>query len=541
MPKLPGKILHLPLYPWLVSLLPILHLYSVNFGAVIDREVPICVIWIAGATTIIYLAAYAFLRDRHQSALITSCVVLGFSLSGHIHGLFFDRAPLAAWTLIVAIVIALAVAALQRIRIRGLFAPAALPLNLIFLAMISLQMAALATNYANTYAKYAPQWQREGALPALENSPRVKDSNDRPDIYYIIPDGYPSDAWLQSAMDFDNSAFTEALRARGFKVASHAQSNYGFTLTSLASTLDMRLIYANATELHDLDYLRLSIANNQVAQFLQQLGYTFIQFLSGYLFPSSIADINRDFTPSGPVDVVIDDDNLTTMLADTMQNSPRHTDMRQFYQQSFLSLYIESTWLKLFAVPLETWLEGIRIGSYDTLSPRRFLATIDEINAVVAMPEATFTVIHLLKPHRPTVFDENGNIIEKIGNPNNSEHLAELRYINSEFIAMMDTILEGSDHPPVIIFQADHGSTRGNSRRAGYRLIHFDTYSAYYVPPRHTLEIPRPHTAVNTFPLILNAVFDAGLEFVDNRLFEVSISKNLPMELTDVTEIFAHR
>ena len=38
-----------------------------------------------------------------------------------------------------------------------------------------------------------------------------------PDIYFIVPDGYPSDAWLQSKMNFDNSAFTEALQGARFR------------------------------------------------------------------------------------------------------------------------------------------------------------------------------------------------------------------------------------------------------------------------------------------------------------------------------------
>ena len=36
-------------------------------------------------------------------------------------------------------------------------------------------------------------------------SAKENDSPALPDIYYIIPDGYPSDASLQSAMNFDNS------------------------------------------------------------------------------------------------------------------------------------------------------------------------------------------------------------------------------------------------------------------------------------------------------------------------------------------------
>ena len=79
------------------------------------------------------------------------------------------------------------------------------------------------------------------------------------------------------------------------------------------------------------------------------------------------------------------------------------------------------------------------------------------------MPEATFTFVHLLKPHRPIVFDENGKILEKrVESKKNQEaHLAEFKFINRKFLEMIDTILDGSAHQPVIIFQADHGSKYG--------------------------------------------------------------------------------
>ena len=102
--------------------------------------------------------------------------------------------------------------------------------------------------------------------------------------------------------------------------------------------------------------------------------------------------------------------------------------MRSFYQRSFLTLYIETTLLEIGA---NQWPKLFQIDSrrpYDVFSPHRFLDTIDEINSVVAMPEATFTLVHLLKPHRPVVFDEFGNIIEKYGlyHKKPRAHLAEL-------------------------------------------------------------------------------------------------------------------
>ena len=345
---------------------------------------------------------------------------------------------------------------------------------------------------------------------------------------------------INRKVNINNAPFTEALRSRGFEVNSHAQSNYGTTLPSLASTLNLRYFDANPTDLHDVDYLRQSIATSEVARYFLQLGYTYIQYSSGYLFPSPIADINREFTPIGPVDINLDDDDLSVTLIDAAQNSPRHTSVRRLYQKSFISLYAETTLLKLVEGELLSLLEAYLSGPYDMSSPKRFLATIDELESAASMPEATFTMVHFLKPHRPVVFGENG-IIDKISNPTDQEYLAELNFVNAKYLEMIDTILAASRHQPVIIFQADHGSTKGEVRTRNWRPVHFDVYSAYFLPDRYQLEVPRPHSNINTFPLILNALFDAGFELQENRQFELLKSNNNPFEQRDVTEEFAHR
>ena len=51
-------------------------------------------------------------------------------------------------------------------------------------------------------------------------STKISDSATHPDIYYIIPDGYPSDAWLEEAMNYDNSYFTGC--AYGSRIRCHS-------------------------------------------------------------------------------------------------------------------------------------------------------------------------------------------------------------------------------------------------------------------------------------------------------------------------------
>ena len=538
MSKIRLKLWRSPVYPWLVGIFPILHLYAVNFGSVIDREVPITIFLLLAATTVAFVVLNFALRNVHKTALTVTIMIIGFSLSGHVHTLLFETELLVFWSLAVLISIAAATIGLHKISTRVDLKEAAVPLNLISATLILVQVVSLIARYnESNIAQLAGSF--GGSDAALQTSARIHDSDQRPDVYYIIPDAYPSNGWLEQTVNFDNASFTEALRARGFDVNEHAQSNYGTTLPSLASTLNMRYFSTNPTDLHAVDYLRLSIANSDVAKYFQQLGYTYIQLLSGYLMPSSIADINRDFTPNGTVDVIIDDEDLTVTLRDAMRDSQTSTHMRRMYQKSFLSLYMETTLLKVFDDELRSWLEGNVIGPYDGGSPRRFLATVDEIDSVALMPEATFTIIHVLKPHRPVYFDEKG-MVDRISNPSDEEFIANLNFVNARYLDMIDAILDGSEHEPVIIFQADHGSTKGEVRTDQWRTIHFDVFSAYYVPARYPIEIPRPHTNINTFPLVLNSVFDAGFEFQASRLFELVKSNDKPFEQVDVTERYAH-
>ena len=541
MPKSPEKMLQLPVHPWLIGAVPILFLYSQNFGLVIENEIPALVFWMLIVTTIGFVAARAISRNTHKAALITSSVSVLFSLSGHFRSLLAESEPLIVWTPLVLIALAIAVAELQSIRSVRFFEQVTLPLNLVSLALILIQMVALYSNFARpSYSQLTIQG-GESASAIAEPRPKVQDSRERPDIYYIIPDAYTSDAVFQSAMGYDNSKFTEALKARGFEVVPHAQTNYPSTLISLASTLNMRYFRTNPTELNDFDYLRHSIAYSEVARYLSQLGYTYVQLLSGYLFPSAIADINRDFTPGGPVDVRVDENAMATFLSDSVQNPETRVDLRNFYHQSLVPLYFETTLIKPIANEIYNLLQRDQLVSYDKYAPERFLDTVAELESIAEMPEATFTLVHLLKPHRPTVFDKHGNVIGRIQFPSARQHLDELEFVNSKFIEMVDIILDGSRHQPVIIFQADHGSRFGALRGSAGRKVYFDVYSAYAVPDQYSLDIPRPHTNINTFPLILNSVFDAGLNFQDNRLIELFAGAGNFTAQEDVTETFLRR
>ena len=538
-----SEVLRQPLYLWLIGVYPILYLYSVNLGLVTDHEVVTSLAGILAATTIAFALTNVLVRDRLKTAFMLSIASVCFSFSGHIYILVFLPKSLFIWTLAVAITAFVIMIAIYRIGSRNYLIRVTPIVNVIVAALLISPTFSVFSSVITTASLVQPVLKNQDIAP--NHKPKIKHSSMRPDIYYIIPDAYPSDAWLQEAMNYDNSEFTRALEDRGFVVARHAQSNYGATLHSLASILNMRYYDSNPTQLQDLDYLRLSVADNEVAQQLQQLGYTYIQLLSGFLLPSSIADINRDFTPSGTVEIEVDQSDVATAVlkinAAQTETTKLLVDRRSSYKQSFLSLYLDTTLLRIVKSQLDKLLNRNELMPYHVNAAERFLDTIENIESIAALPEATFTIVHLIKPHKPTVFTEQGEIIRRILEPGPEEWLGELRFINSKFLEMIDAILVNSANQAVIMFQADHGSTYGNPKTKDDRLVHFDAYVAYYLPEAFSTAPPKPYTLINSFPFMLNAVFDLDYELRNDRLIEVSTGYDNPFLQVDVSEEFLRK
>ena len=534
-----------PIYLWIAGAYPILHLYDQNFGLVRDNEVAHALFAMLAATTLVYLITNYLQKNPHKRAFFLAIVSLTFSTSGHLYSLFVMPNSLLTWSIAITIVVTAIALACARFIPQRSYAHFTAPFNLIAGALLTMQIISLlgawaaSQRYVDANSAY---YQTQDELP---NAKKVMDAPDRPDIYYIIPDGYPSDDWHMTRMNLDNNEFTEALQERGFVIAPHAQSNYGVTLNSLAATLNMRYYENSRSGFSDLDYLQIEIADNKVARLLLERGYTYLQLMSGFLLPSPIADENLEFGVNGAISVLPTEGQLSPQRVRWgYDNEAQVLDMLKVdenMQMPFAPLYFETTLLRI-ALPL---LEDLRLASGNTpfglYAPRRFLATLEELERIAQRPEATFTIAHLMKPHGPLTFDENGNTVEQTWYPSPQAYEAELSFVNEMFLNTLDSILAASDGQALIIFQADHGTTWGRNNPKYDPTTHFDIYAAYYLPEGFDLELPHPYTMINSFTLILNEVFDIGLDLQPDRLYEIPKGYDAPFDQVDVTEEFLQK
>jgi len=452
------KAFQLPYYLWIMGIIPILHLYQANFGLVRDNEAALAVLGMLVATSAVYLLTGRVLRNPHQRAFYLCLASLAFSMSGHVYEIAIMPKSLLAWNLLTGAAFVALLLALRRLLSREVYASLTSSFNLAASALLALQLVGLLSHVLAAQAKSPLTTAYLDETFQSQNVGKVMDSASRPDIYYIIPDGYPSDAALLSEIGYDNTGFTEALEQRGFVIAPNAQSNYNFTILSLPSILNMTYFGENPSQFSDLDYLQLSTANSGVARLLRQLGYTHVQLLSGYFYISPIADIVRDFTPAGPIDLTDSDGNLSVQDLAGLDPSAASAPKALHIRQPFIPLYLDTTALRIVRSQLEKLSPQARLTPYARKTAERFLATIDSIDSIVEMPEATFTIMHLLEPYSTVGFNANGDIIAQNNRPSHDEYIAEFPFVNSQFLRLIDTILQGSRNQPVIIFQADHGN-----------------------------------------------------------------------------------
>ncbi len=532
--------MHRPIYPWLLSVFPILHLYSENLGIVTDLPVLLTMGVSLATTTLFVLGLRYATASLPKAALITSLLLFGFYYYGHLSVWLgeneFASAQSGLLYALFAVIGVLAAAVWLRPAGATFYPTIALALNVALVVMLAPPTFATASYFIEKVTRPPADLLSEEGWQASPT--KVLDGPETPDIYYIIADGYSSNEHLLRDYHYDNSAFTNELEKLGFYVTHGSKANYGSTLLSLASSLNMRYVPEKPADVgvDDLVYLRMAIADNAVARFLLARGYSYIYMLSGFLLPSRIADVNLDFGEDGVMEYA-----FSNTKSGGLQFNTKSIVSGEFYKEPFTRLLVESSLLRLFADSLEPWVQKGR--SYHLSDPKRLFATLEELKRTADKPEATFTFVHLLKPHGPLSLTRFGDNVRKTTwNPTLPQFFDELEFVNEILLDALLTVIEKSDTPPIIILQADHGSDRGNVWTKNKRLTHFEILQALYLPESPSGGLPLGVTPnlspINSFGVLLRAYFGADYEEQEVKLYDMPGGYDAPFGHVDVTNRF---
>lgn len=316
----------------------------------------------------------------------------------------------------------------------------------------------------------------------------VTNKTDTPDIYYMVLDAYGREDILLNELGYDNNDFLNALRERGFYVADCSQSNYAYTDLTLTSTLNFDYL---DTLVADNSFERMRILkHSSLRTFLEMSGYKVAAFSTGWVFTEwQDADWYFDY-PHSPGDV---------------------TEYEIFLMDTTLLRSMEN--LELFSRPGKALNTPRRLRALNLLSK---LGTLNELDGRV------FVYAHLMLPHPPYSFSADGSpsdFQEERATRQSviNAYVDQVKFVNAEMLRVIDEILAGSEQPPVIIIQGDHGPPPELSPTYREKM---PILNAYYLPGLQADQELYPGISpVNSFRVVLNSYFDQDFPLLEDKSY----------------------
>jgi hypothetical protein len=259
-------------------------------------------------------------------------------------------------------------------------------------------------------------------------------------------------------------------------------------------------------------FLRL-MRQNRVQKSLRHLGYSVVTFSSGY----RVVELPR----------------------------PDHILQTGFAMTEFQSALLATTPMPLFV--------DEKINLY-ALHRERLDFIMEKLPRVDEGTRPRFVFAHLLAPHPPFVFDEEGRSVSperpfgfydgsdfyKHGGSREEyvrSYAAQARYVTRRLETVLTQLLESSQRPPVILLQSDHGP----GAHLDWRSIpdsdlreRFGILFATYLPGFESITLPHDMSPVNTFRLVFDLYFGSELGPLEHRSYYTFQSR--PHQYVDVTD-----
>ncbi|HOD06249.1 MAG TPA: hypothetical protein PKH92_14485, partial [Anaerolineaceae bacterium] len=146
---------------------------------------------------------------------------------------------------------------------------------------------------------------------------------------------------------------------------------------------------------------------------------------------------------------------------------------------------------------------------------------IPQLDQEISGPK--FVYAHIMLPHEPFIFDQDGNINNAINLHNWDYYLGGYIFATQKLQELVESILAQADpnNPPIIILQSDHGARNLPTGNPDSILLQnypesyrYCIMNAMYLPGYDTSELPDDFIPTNTFPLIMNFYFGFEIPLV---------------------------
>ena len=518
------------IHPILFSIFPVIFIFSENIHLLPVTEIFLPLVIVVGITVLVLFLSKNKIEYRNKVALIISLIVILFFTYGYFYDIINDaqleNSEISRHRYLLMPYFGLGiVGVIFFIKSNRLFNNATTITNGIAISIIVVISINIATDvsYGNFFG--SPELGNNekflgvGAQDPLEELVVDHDSNQdlrteskkiqniKTDIYYIIPDEYPSNYALKQFFGFDNIEFLTFLETNDFHVVNNSFSNYPSTIQSLTSSLNMEYldtitkgVDADSKNYHLLNEL---LSDNLVMKKLSSQGY-------------DVVNIGSLWGPNGEFK------NIKSNLCEFKEVN-RDSLSRQLIEKTIISYFYERY--------------------FEQLRRDQIICTYNEIELLSEeQNKPKFIFVHILSPHPPYIFGPNGehtipgdSINSSSWNERNA-HVNQVKFVNKNLIELIPKLLD-SENKPIIILQGDTGSGYEIDWKSPSDVTVIERMSnlnAVYFPNNDYSKI-HDLTPVNTFRIIFNEYFDEENVLYENRSYWSNSDK--PYQYKDVSDI----
>ncbi len=508
-----------PVHTVLIGIFPCLALFATNISQIDGFGIIRSLIFSILFAFISYIVARLLIKDTVNAAFFASLFLVFFYSYGHLYTLLnviqINGAALAHHSYLVivwAVILLFGFLLAYKRKIHLSFHNG---INIASLLLVLFQVILISRFYIqiNTISNKATKTNIN-----VENSA----TQTEPDVYYILLDSYADEQILQEKYGFDNSAFLNSLKELGFYIPENAKSNYYTTIFSMLSTFNMNYhdeigfpVNLNSS---DVDYNQLIpyFKHNPVRSEFEKRGYQIISFETGYYW------LNWN------------DTDIYYEQAKSLNSSQEFEHL--FARTTFLRM-LEDTGIaeksgldKILPVFRTSFIPDNTITDHDGIPGAkkrydRLLFTFDWLEKTVEIPGNKFVYAHILSPHEPFVFDEQGNFHPT--DKKQAGYTSQVQFLNQRILEIVTHILENSPTPPIIIIQGDHNSLKETDPKKTQVL------SALYMPGEAGEHLYGGITPVNHFRYIFSNYFGMDIPLIADKSFIKGAS---PYDFIPVTD-----
>jgi hypothetical protein len=511
---------NLPLHHFLVAIYPVIFLISINIDVVDSAFVGLrAILFFFSIDLLIFLLFLITTRNPRLAGIYSLVIILFFFLIffliyapfyRFLREITFLGSPLgrhrylAPFFLLLAAFISISLLLTKKRMSKNWQKKITFFANLVAIILLVIPLLTMATTIVKSKMLVE---KAQNSLPDIENIVS-SEATTMPDIYYIVLDTNTSENVYRQILDYDDSGFINALEERGFFVANCSQSNYHKTYQSLTSSLNMEYVQTLGLAQNMSSYDPY-MQNSKVTRMLQDAGYSIYAYETGSSFVNLVnADVYLD-----PTQGVL---NLLTYPGIT----------------NFESLILLDSAGKLLYEYRSGLSEDLKT-IIDAPYMERRLVILNVLNTLPEIAGAEgpkFVYAHMLAPHSPFVFDENGDPAFRrtpftdgldsdfgVGygwESYKEPYVKESIYLHERMISIVDGIIENSTTPPIIIIQGDHGIPYTEPFEAQFEIL-----NAYYFPDIKETGLYETISPVNSFRLVFNNYFGGNYPILPDESY----------------------